>query len=277
MEDIVAINSTNILMTDAPLVKLYTHMNRLYLYLAQNDQCYRGQDFVDISVVVVAYGEDKDGNLDRDNLVTSWNRTYPRYQINKNVEVDGFPPYNVWVQLSNHWHAVELHFNFQDKGSEDGSNNYESKTSRFEFDNRLTTLTNTKSSSFFISKLRDNLETTNNFSVWFGETPPAFVKWDLLSKENGSSMRQITEVFGNPPASNQTIQLLPCDIDYLNIVKYIMNHELVPAIIVENVGLISPDDARFTFRLYLNQHHYFINFCGNLQFLIDKTKDDNGN
>ncbi len=274
-------DSNSILKTDAPVVELYTHMNRLYMFLEQNSQCYRGQDYVSISVVVTAYGEDQDGNLNKDDYLSSWSNVYPQYQINQRQHMEGFPPYNIWAQLSNHWYSLELRFNYQSV-SESGANDYESKVSRFEFDNRRTTLSN-GTSVFFTGMLRDNLtretsrtsEHWDEFNVTIGDQTqaPNYKLWDLVATKNATMIKQVRGL-------DPTIQLLPCEDNYLGLIRYILNHEQTGAIFLDNFQdtMQDPDTTgEFTFRLYLNKQSYWIHFKGNFQFLIDKATEEANN
>ncbi len=263
-------DSIDILRTDAPVVELYTHMNKLYLWLEQNSQCFRGQDYSTITVIVTAFEEDADGNLDPDKKIESWSRVYQQYQIVERMEPDGFPPYNIWVQLKNYWYQLHLHFNFQ-YASPNGAQDFESKANVVTFDNRFTTLTNQESSQFFTGTLLDNLKRRNEMNVWFGTRPSTYQLWDLYASENGTMIKQITNIEGKPP--HQVIQVLPAEENYMNLTKYIITHNYVPAIFRENFGDVSPDDQVFTFRLYLNQESYLINFYGNFQFLIDRQPE----
>ncbi len=266
-------NSTSILITDAPVLKYYTHMNKLYMFLEMNSECFRGQDYSTITIVVSAYGEDSNGNINKEDPISSWNRVFQQYQINERFTPDGFDPYNIWTQLENYWYEIQLNFNFQ-YNAEDGSNNYQSKNSNFIFDNRLTTLTNTESSTFFAGYLRDNLQKKNELNIWFGLTPTINILWDLIANANGTMIKQITNVVGEVP--NQSVQVLPAEKFYMDLVKYIINHKSTPGIFIENFGIIAPDPdtAVFTFNLYLNNESYLIHFRGNFQFLIDKEVTD---
>ncbi len=263
-------NSTTILLTNAPTARIYTHMNRMYLYLEQNSECYRGQDYDTLAIVVTAYGEDQDGNLDPENALSSWSRVYQQFQINTRIEPDGFPPYNIWVGMHNHWYGVQLQFNFNSQNP-DGGNISESKAHTIEIDNRQTTLTSQESSQFFTGTLRDNLQKTREFSVWFDTKPPVYTLWDLLSNDTGTIIKQITSITGSVP--NQQFQLLPAEKNYLGIVQYIMEHRFTSSIIDDYFPLGMPEEAQFTFQLYLNQESYLIHFRGKLQFLLPEVTD----
>ncbi len=270
--------SDTILMTDAPVLELYTHMNIVYLWLKPNSECDRGQDYSTITIVLTPYGEDADGNLDRTKALPSWSKTYKRFQINQVQELDGFPPYNIWAALNNHWYEIQLHFNFQLNSNAIGANDYQSKISTFSFDNRNTTLTNTEASNYFLGLLKDNLGYKDNFNIWFG-TKDDWDHWDLqeydlLARPDGGSMRQINNITGVTP--NQTFQLLASNLDYESIVRYIMNNDRTAGIFLKYFGDTAPaatsPEAIFTFCLYLNQRNYYINFRGNLQFMIDRAR-----
>ncbi len=265
--------STSVLKTDAPVLEFYTHMNRLYMFLEQNSECFRGQDYSTITIVVTAYGEDNEGNLNPDDRISSWNRVFQQYQINERFQTDGFPPYNIWTQLENYWYEIQLNFNFQYNSGESGGNSYPSKLSTFTFDNRLTTLTSLESSRFFTGLLRDNLGAQKEFTAWFGITPTTYTQWDMVSNASGTLIKQITDVVGTIP--NQEARVLPAEENYLNIIKYIINHERTGNIFVENFGEIAPDPisakAIFTFNLYLNNESYLIHFRGDFQFLINRS------
>ncbi len=263
-------NSVDILKTDAPIAKIYTHMNRAYLFLEQNSEHFRGQDYNDMVIVATAYGEDADGNLNPDDTLSSWNRTYPQYQINKRVEEDGFPPYNIWIGLENYWYEIQLSFSFQNGMRDTSGNTYESKISVYRIDNRKTTLTSQFSSQFFTGTLRDNLQKKNYFNIYFGDTTQVKELNDLVSNPNGTIIKQITDVYG--PPSDPQYQLLETETNYLNLVKYIINHKDTPEILYAYFKGQFPDYdiAEFIFKLYLNSQNYFIHFKGNFQFIMDR-------
>ncbi len=261
----------DILKTDAPVMQYYTHMNKAYLFLEQNGLCYRGQDFDTITIVATAYGEDEDGNLNYNDALSSWNETYQQYQIVVRQEPEGFDPYNIWVQLSNHWYEIQLHFNFQYNTGEDGSNKYESKTSSFAFDNRLTTLTNQQTSRFFTGQLKDDLQREKEINVWFGVTPSEYIVWDLLANNLGTAIRQVTNVVDNEP------QILAMEESYLGMIRYILNQKELTEVFLNNFGDVAPDPtdpkAIFTFLVYLNGFGYRITFNGDFQFIIDNATE----
>ena len=270
-----SINSMNILQTDAPVVKLYTHMNKLYMFLEQNGQCYRGQDFDSISIIVRGY-ESLPSGIDLDKPIHTWSADFKQYQILTRQEMDGFPPYNIWTQLINCRYIIELHFNFLYSTNGAGSNSFASKINRIEFDNRFTTLTNTITSSFMTGKLRDDLEVqtgSNSFTVWFNSNPDlgrinSEAKTnDLVSNNTGTIIKQIQ--------TDGTIDV--AETNYLALIRYILNNSETGNIFLFNFGPGSPgspgspDDETFTFRLYLNKQSYYVTFRGNFKFLIKRA------
>ncbi len=180
----------DLLKTDAPSLEFYTHMNRAFLLLDKNSVCFRGQDYTNIVISCTSYGEDTDGNLDKTKAINTWNESYSRAQLNTRITPDGFLPYNIWVRLENYWYEIQLRFQF-DFPREDGGVPYDSKIGVFPFDNRNPTLTGQKSSEFFVSSVRENLQKTNSFTAWFDFTPDTYVLNDILVEKKVTDIMQI--------------------------------------------------------------------------------------
>ncbi len=247
----------NILKTDAPDLNYYTSMNRLYLLLDINNRCNRGQDYSSITVVVTTYAEDQQGNLDPTDVIDSWSRTYQRFQFNHREEPDNLPPYNIFVDLNNHWYEIQLTFNFP------GANSNESRTSTFRFDNRITTLYRQEVSGFFLGLLKDNLKKVPEFTVWFKDFAILnldTIEYDLVSNNTGTLIKQVR-------VDQADIRVLATDKNYMNITKYILNHSRLSDILNIYYDGIIPTDTTFTFKIQVNNIDYFIHFKGNLKFI----------
>ncbi len=257
------VNHIDILKTDAPVAEFYTHMNVLFLLLEQNSECFRGQNYTTLTVVVTSYAEDADGELNPNVALGSWSNTFAQHDINNRISPDGFPPYNIWVDLENYWYRIQLNFNFEYNADGAGTNAFSSKFQTYDFDNRKTTLTNQESSTFFTGLLRDNLQKDNEFSVWFGDPQADYKLWDLVGNINGSMIKQVTNVSGVFP--NQIIQLLPTEENYQGMVEYILNHERFHVIFERYYQGSIPEHSVFSFLLYLNGKYYLIHFRGDLR------------
>ncbi len=257
-----------LLKTDAPSLEYYMQMNKLYLLLDVNNECYRGQDFSSVTIVVTMYDEDVNGSLDPDAVISTWNRTYARHQIGDRKEPTGFLPYNIVVMIDNHYGDIQLQFTY--KSSEDsGGNNYESKISTYPFDNRQTRITGEAMSAFFTGELKDNLQKKNEFNVWFdtlditdpnSPTDQDYILYDLVSNVNGTIIKQITEI----NETGQKVQILSTEENYNNLVTYLLKHKYFKAILNEYFGSV-PAFGKFTFALFLNRKNYLIHFIGDLR------------
>ncbi len=257
----------DILKSDAPSLEYYVQMNKLYLVLGLNDDCYRGQDYTSITVVVTAYEEDANGELNQDGVISTWNKTFIRAQLNYVEDPEQFLPYNIYVSLGNYWYDVQLHFNFLPVDV--GGNTYESKTSTYIFDNRKTNLTGEFMSAFFTGELKDNLERTGEFTVWFDtlDEPiqPNYALYDLVGNANGTIVKQIVEI-------NETsgeLMVLTAEENYKNLVFYLLRHKYLRLILETYFGTI-PKYGEFTFKLNLNRNSYLINFKGDLRNILIK-------
>jgi hypothetical protein len=256
----------DILLSEPPVLEYYTNMNRVFLLLDKNSECFRGQDYDILTISVTAYGETPDGKLDPTNSIENWARMYRRFEINTRYENDGFDPYNIWVDLKNYWYAIELRFRFGYHENEDGSIYYESKTSRYEFDNRFPVMTGQMVSSFYTGNLRDNLEKKNYFNVWVGISPTSPEKYDLITDASGKVTKQIIDVF------DRTVPYQVSDPSkyYLQIFQYVFYHERTPEIVRTYFGDNIPTYAEFKFVLKVNEDIFYINFNGDLSFLANK-------
>ena len=262
------IDSTTILLTDAPVLDYYVHMNRAFLILEQNDQCFHGQDYITITINVVAYGEDSDGNLDRENAISTWTRTYLRFQINSREEPEDFPPYNLWVKLLNYWCEISLTFSFNYDGG-GGGNTYVSKRSSFIYDNRKTSLVGQVASRFFSGHLRQHLEKAKEMNVWFDAIPNEYIKNDMIV-QGGSSIKIINDVRGIVP--NQEVAIAPAEKQYLDLITYILYHKRTPDILIDEYsqdGETLPSHIEKTFKVCINRREYRINFIGDLRFILE--------
>ncbi len=269
-------NSIDILKTDSPQYEFFAHMNRLYLLIDMNNDCFRGQDFSYMSIAVTSYREDSDGNLDYENPITVWARDFQRYQIVDRFQDEGFPPYNIWTNLTNHWYGVSLSFSFQyNVGS--GALPFESKRTEFTFDNRKTILTGQQTSTFFTGHLRDHLQKNKEFNIWFGIDPIIKKEHDIIADKKGTRFRQITWV---NPLDNDNFQAQDVLPYFLHLIKSILVNKRTPDIFLEYFGETAPDPnsqkAIFTFRLKINNSNSWVHFRGDLQFMIDKALQNKG-
>ncbi len=255
----------NILKSDAPVLEYYVQMNHVYLIIDMNDACYRGQDFSSITVVVTAYNEDAEGNLNPDDVISTFNRTYNRYQIVHAEDPEQFLPYNLFVTLDNHWYDIQLNFNFE-PNSDQGGNTFQSKTNTWSLDNRYTKLTGEFMSAFFTGHLKDDLQKNGEFTVWFDTLTPGvpsvidYTVNDLVSNANGTIVKQITEI--NETTGELTV--LSAEENYKNIVFYLLRHKYIKTIITKYFGTV-PKYGEFTFQLDLNNNSYLIHFKGDLR------------
>ncbi len=245
---------SDLLKPEAPILEFYTEMNKLFLLLDINEKC-SDQHYASITVTVIAWNEY--------GVVSTWNRTYPRYQINIRQNPEGHLPYNIWVDLDNYEYTIELYFNYDSDSTGTGGNSYQSKISTINFNNLSPTLTSSYVSSFFVGSVKDNLSKTKEFTMWVDKTDGNYSLNDLVSNTTGTQIRQVTNINGDYP--NQQIQVLAANNNYMNIIKYIMNHERFEKV-MENI--ISGINNQIDFILYLNNMKYNIHFRGNLQQLV---------
>jgi hypothetical protein len=262
------IDSVDILKTDKPTYDYFYHLNKLYLLIDMNNDCFRGQDFSYMTVAVTSYEETDTGELDWTKPIHAWVKDFQRYQIVEQFQDDGFPPYNIWTKLTNNWYSVSLTFSFEYNSSE-GTIPFESKRATFTFDNRLTTLTGQYYSSFFTGHLRDHLRKNKSFSIWFGITPPEKKINDLIADKKGTRFMQISWIDDNDP---DNFQALITEKYFLQFIISLLKNKEVPLIFKEYFNGVAPnpDDAKFTFKLKINNEIYDIYFRGYLQYMIDK-------
>lgn len=248
----------NIMKTDGPVAVIDTHMNRMYLLLEQNNTCNRGQDYSTLTITVSACGEDASGDINPDDILNVREFNYRRDQINIRETPEDFPPYNIWIDLKNHWYQVQLYFRFQ-YPYEHGGATFASKLTYYNVDNRNTTLTNQGTSAYFVGRLKDNMQKKKEFNVYFGLDPiPNADVGDLVIVNGGTIIRQV----------NAEGNLYPAEKTYLDMIQFILYQDNLSQILINNFGEILPEYVLFTFSILLNGEEYKIHLKGNLQFLV---------
>ncbi len=263
------VDDTDILKTDAPVLEFYTHMNRAFLLLDKNSECFRGQDYSTLTISCTSYNENQDGDIDLNSVIKPWVRTYKRYQINDRFEPEGFPPYNIWIDLSNNWHEIQLYFSFSpDDELAGGSVGWNSKISKYPFDNRNSMLVGQNTSQYMIGSVKENLEKTKDFKVYFDIEPSVYNVGDLLVENNGTIIREIVEVEGESP--NQTVRIIPATDNYKDIIMYILYEDRFPRVLdqFKNIYGDIPELVSFRFKVYLNKNTFWIYFSGNFQYVV---------
>ncbi len=255
----------DILKTDAPICKYFMSMNRLYLLLDMNNECYRGQDFTTMTLVITMYNEDSAGELNPDDVVWSWNRTYERHMLTEVKEEVGLP-YNFYIDIDNYWGEIQLNYNYNyDDGT--GGNNYSSKMSKYTFDNRQTVLVSQEVTPFFKDRLKDNITKNREVNVWFGSTSANsdYVVNDLISDTRAGMIKQIVNVSGVYPS--QSIIVIPAEKNYMGLITYILNHDGFSSVIARYFDSGIPTSSTFTFKLFVNQYWYLLHLRGDLRDL----------
>jgi hypothetical protein len=273
------INSIDILKTKGPVLDYYTHMNKLYMFLEKNSECFRGQDYATLTVTVTSYGE-KNGKINLEDPRSSWSQTYQQFEINTRYEPEDLAPYNIWVQLENFFYGIELYFNYGSKFEGSGTIPFQSQITKVYFDNRKTTLTGRNIGKYIKGYLKDNLYKEKEFSVWSSIRPISLIKKnDIVVDNKFKIFQRVDNINGSG------FQVVPADQDYIGLLRFIVEHPDLPQILKTYFGseIAPPPLAResyFTFKIQLgkigssvNDEVYQIHFRGDLQYLIDKEKD----
>jgi hypothetical protein len=251
------------------------------MFLEKNSECFRGQDYVTMTITVTAYGE-KDNKINLEDPLGSWSETYQQFQINTRFEPEGLAPYNIWVQLENFFYGIELYFNYGSRFTSPGTIPFQSRITKVYFDNRVTTLTGRNIGKYLKNHLKDNLYKEKEFSVWSSIKPISLVKKNDIIVDNKF---KVFQKINSIDTDNDTFQVIPADHEYIGILKYIINYPDLPQILTTYFGSdIAPPplsrEAVFSFKIQLgeiassvNAEVYYIHLKGDLQYLIDKEKD----